>query len=116
MIIIAKSELFPNLSEVIFAEKDPDKITSEILSIYESLTGRTLTQKYTVPMDRLLGMSGEALDEAVSRVRAKYKREVVEAVKKYEPRARVSAIDFRADLNGRIVPRIRVKIVSAEGL
>ena len=44
MIIIAKSELFPNLSEVIFAEKDPDKITSEILSIYESLTGRTLAR------------------------------------------------------------------------
>ena len=44
MIIIAKSELFPNLSEVIFAEKDPDKITSGILSIYESLTGRTLAR------------------------------------------------------------------------
>ena len=44
MIIIAKSELFPNLSEVIFAEKDPDAITSEILSQYEALTGRTLAR------------------------------------------------------------------------
>ena len=89
---------------------------NETQEILQNVLTICLTQKYTVPLDRLLGVEGEALDEAVSRVRAKYKREVVEAVKKYEPRARVSAIDFAADLNGRIVPRIRVKIVSAEGL
>ena len=32
------------MSEVIFAEKDPDKITAEILNIYETLTGRTLAR------------------------------------------------------------------------
>ena len=89
---------------------------TEVQEILQNVLTICLTQKYTVPLDRMLGVEGEALDEAVSRVRAKYKREVVEAVKKYEPRARVSAIDFAADLNGRIVPRIRVKIVSAEGL
>ena len=75
-----------------------------------------LTQKYSVPMDRLLGIEGEFLDEAVSRMRAKLKNEVVQAVRKYEPRARVIAIDFSADLNGKVIPRIRIKIVSAEGL
>lgn len=84
---------------------------NETQEILQNVLTICLTQKYTVPLDRLLGVSGEALDEAVSRVRAKYKREVVEAVKKYEPRARVSAIDFSADLNGRVIPRIRVRIV-----
>lgn len=107
---MSEHDVYLTPSGVIFM---PVNETQEIL---QNVLTICLTQKYTVPMDRLLGVSGEFLDEAVSRVRAKYKREVVEAVKKYEPRARVSAIDFRADLNGRIVPRIRVKIVSAEGL
>ena len=107
---MSEHDVYLTPSGIVFA---PVNETQEIL---QNVLTICLTQKYTVPMDRLLGVSGEALDEAVSRVRAKYKREVVEAVKKYEPRARVSAIDFRADLNGRIVPRIRVKIVSAEGL
>ena len=84
---------------------------NETQEILQNVLTICLTQKYTVPLDRMLGVEGEALDEAVSRVRAKYKREVVEAVKKYEPRARVSAIDFSADLNGRVIPRIRVRIV-----
>ena len=44
VIIIAKSELFPNLIDISFAQKDPDTITAEILSLYESLTGRTLAR------------------------------------------------------------------------
>ncbi|MBR0035211.1 MAG: hypothetical protein IJP54_06015 [Synergistaceae bacterium] len=84
---------------------------NETQEILQNVLTICLTQKYTVPLDRMLGVEGEALDEAVSRVRAKYKREVVEAVKKYEPRARVSAIDFSTDLNGRVIPRIRVRIV-----
>lgn len=91
----------------------PANETQEIL---QNVLTICLTQKYSVPMERLLGVEGEFLDEAVSRVRAKFKSEVVQAVRKYEPRARVTAIDFAADLNGKIAPRIRVKIVSAEGL
>ena len=107
---MSEHDVYLTPSGIVFA---PENETQEIL---QNVLTICLTQKYTVPLDRMLGVSGEALDEAVSRVRAKYKREVVEAVKKYEPRARVSAIDFSADLNGRVIPRIRVKIVSAEGL
>ena len=107
---MSEYDVYLTPSGIVFA---PVNETQEIL---QNVLTICLTQKYTVPLDRMLGVSGEALDEAVSRVRAKYKREVVEAVKKYEPRARVSAIDFSADLNGRVIPRIRVKIVSAEGL
>ncbi|MBQ7154857.1 MAG: baseplate J/gp47 family protein [Synergistaceae bacterium] len=41
---MTKSELFPTLSEIAFAEKDPDTITREILSVYEQITGRNLAR------------------------------------------------------------------------
>ena len=41
---MTKSELFPTLSEIFFAEKDPDTITQEVLSLYTSLTGRNLAR------------------------------------------------------------------------
>ena len=91
----------------------PDNETQEIL---QNVMTICTTQKYSVPMDRLLGLEGSFLDEAVGKARAKLKSEVVRAVKKYEPRARVTAIDFTTDLNGKVVPRIRIKIVSAEAL
>ena len=103
--MMSEHDVYLTPSGIVFA---PVNETQEIL---QNVLTICLTQKYTVPLDRMLGVEGEALDEAVSRVRAKYKREVVEAVKKYEPRARVSAIDFSADLNGRVIPRIRVRIV-----
>ncbi len=90
--------------------------SGEVEEVLQNVMTICLTRKYSVPLDRLLGFEGEFLDEAVGRMRAKFRAEVVRAVKKYEPRARVTGIDFQADLNGRIVPRIRVKIVSAEGL
>ena len=102
---MSEHDVYLTPSGIVFA---PVNETQEIL---QNVLTICLTQKYTVPLDRMLGVEGEALDEAVSRVRAKYKREVVEAVKKYEPRARVSAIDFSTDLNGRVIPRIRVRIV-----
>ncbi len=84
---------------------------SEVIEILQNVLTICLTQKYSVPMDRAFGVEGEYLDEAVSKVRAKFKAEIVRAVKKFEPRARVTSIDSIADLNGRIVPRIRLRIL-----
>ena len=39
-----KSDLFPSLSDIAFAEKDPDKITAELVSLYEQSSGRTLAR------------------------------------------------------------------------
>ena len=38
-----KSELFPSLPDITFAEKDPAVIQSEIISAYENASGRTLS-------------------------------------------------------------------------
>ncbi|MBQ2616631.1 MAG: baseplate J/gp47 family protein [Synergistaceae bacterium] len=39
-----KSDLFPSLSDIVFAEKDPDTITKEIISLYEASSGRTIAR------------------------------------------------------------------------
>ncbi len=39
---MAKSELFPALDDISFADKNPDNITREILERYNNLTGRSL--------------------------------------------------------------------------
>ena len=44
MIIIAISPLFPSLSDITFAEKDPDTLTQEIIALYESASGRSLAR------------------------------------------------------------------------
>ena len=41
---MTKSDLFPGLAEIAFAEKDPVEIESEIITGYETLTGRTLAK------------------------------------------------------------------------
>lgn len=107
---MSEYELFLTPQGVIFAP------SSELQEVLQNVLTICLTQKYSVPMDRELGVAGSFVDEAVSKERAKFKGEIVRAVKKYEPRAKVTAVDFSADLNGRISPRIRVRIVSAEGL
>lgn len=44
MITIPISELYPTLSEIVFAEKDPDTISLEILKLYEQFSDRTLSR------------------------------------------------------------------------
>ena len=44
VIIIAKSELFSALNDITFANKDPDTITREIITLYENSSGRTLSR------------------------------------------------------------------------
>ena len=45
-----KSELFSALNDVNFADYDPDTIESEIISLYESISGRTLSRSDPVKL------------------------------------------------------------------
>ncbi len=83
---------------------------SEIEEILQNVMTICTTSKYSVPMDREFGVDTVMLDEPVGRARAKLKAEIVRAVKKYEPRARVTRVDFSADLNGAVRPRIRIRL------
>ena len=67
--------------------------------------------KYSVPMDRDFGLEVKALDEPVSQVKALYTSEIVQAVRKYEPRARIKRVDFDGSIDGKVYPKILVKIL-----
>lgn len=44
VIKISKSDLFPNIEDINFCSKDVDTITQEVISRYESITGRSLAR------------------------------------------------------------------------
>ena len=104
---MSEYELFLTPVQVNFAPEN------EVIEILQNVVTICMTQKYSVPMDREFGVDAQFLDEAVSKLRAKFKGEVVRAVKKFEPRARVTAIDFTTDLNGKVIPRIKVRIAGS---
>ena len=39
-----KSELFPALNDIVFAEKSGEEIEADVISIYEDIAGRTLAK------------------------------------------------------------------------
>ncbi len=41
---MTKSDLFPGLDDISFAETDPATIEREIITLYETLTGRSLAK------------------------------------------------------------------------
>ena len=43
-----KSELFANLADIVFAQKAANEIESEIITLYEDMSGRTLARGDTV--------------------------------------------------------------------
>ncbi len=71
------------------------------------------TMKYSVPLDRAFGVEARFLDEPVNAARAKYTSEIIQAVRKFEPRARVTRVDFEGTADGQVFPRVRVRIVGS---
>ncbi len=67
------------------------------------------TMKYSCPLDRDLGLEAEFLDDATNSARAKIASEIVSAVRKFEPRAKVLRVDFEYNPeHSRVVPKILV--------
>ena len=85
----------------------PDTLAEEILqNVYTIIT----TQKFSVPLDREFGMDAAMLDKPVNKSQNVLKAEIVQTVRKFEPRARITKIDFDTDLNGRLFTRLKVAI------
>lgn len=67
------------------------------------------TPKYSVPLDRALGIDYSALDNPTQVAQAK----IINAIADYEPRAEVTGITFSVNADGIITPKVQVKL-SAE--
>jgi uncharacterized protein len=62
-------------------------------------------------MDRGFGIDGDSVDAPFEYAKARLSQSCIEAVQKYEPRARIESIDFEEDpLNGRLIPKAKVVI------
>ena len=68
------------------------------------------TVKYSVPMDREFGIEGAILDRPVNVAKAHLTKEICRAVRRYEPRAEITDINFDGDESGRLTPKIKVQI------
>ena len=68
------------------------------------------TVKYSVPMDREFGIEGAILDRPVNVAKAHLTNEIFRAVRRYEPRAEITDIDFDGAGSGRLTPRIKIRV------
>ena len=94
-----------NLREFNFApESEFEEIAQNILTIIS-------TAKGSVPMYREFGISDKLLDYPVQTVKVKLTAEIVAAVAKFEPRAKVTQVTFDGDgVEGKVFPTVWFKI------
>lgn len=83
----------------------PETTVDEILQNIRTIL---TTYKGTVPLDRGFGISAEYLDKPIPVAEATMASEIMTAVRRYEPRARVAGVTFTGDGNGALMPRIEV--------
>lgn len=68
------------------------------------------TAKYSVPLDRRFGLNAVMLDAPMPKAMAALQAEIIAAIRKYEPRARVTKVSFEGDMDGRLIPKVRCRI------
>ena len=86
----------------------PASVVEEII---QNLATLLATPKFSVPLDRNLGLSARFLDKPMPVAEAMIYAEALEAIEKYEPRAELVNIKFeRDDMQGKIIPVLEVKI------
>ena len=76
------------------------------------------TPRGSVPLDRDFGVDAALVDDPQPAVQARLTAEIVDAVERYEPRARVTQVTWEQIAEsetaaGRLVPRVKVRIDGA---
>jgi hypothetical protein len=74
------------------------------------------TPKGSVPLDRDFGVSWMVVDRPSPKARAELVAEIFDQVRRYEPRVRVTEIDWQEtgadNMDGRLRPSVRLEILS----
>lgn len=85
----------------------PDNETVEILqNVYTIIS----TLKFSVPLDREFGISANPLDSPSPKAMNSLKAEIVQAVRKFEPRAKVRQINYEHNLDGKLIMHLKVEV------
>lgn len=86
---------------------DPE---TELHEIIQNVRTILATPKFSVPLFREFGVGDGLVDSPVNEAEAKLKADVIMAVRKYEPRAEITYIEFAPDNNGKLSLRLRIRI------
>lgn len=70
------------------------------------------TPKGSIPMDRDFGVSFP-LDDPTPRAQQLLNVEIIEAIERYEPRAKVTKVKWSANADGRLEPTVLIRIQDA---
>lgn len=89
----------------------PDTEVEEILQNVRVILS---TIKGSVPLDRDFGVDASYLDKPINVAKAMLSSEIIKAVRAYEPRVTITAVDFTANLDGTLKPKIEVRINGTE--
>ena len=68
------------------------------------------TSKYSVPLDRLFGVNAVIVDRPTPRAIAEMQAELIQAIRKFEPRCRVKKVSFDGDVDGKLTAKVRIEI------
>lgn len=85
----------------------PRSTTAEILQNVRTIIS---TVQGSIPLDRDFGVNADMLDKPLPVAQAELSTAIIMAIKKYEPRASVSKLSFEGNDDGRLVPKVQVRI------
>lgn len=86
----------------------PENTVAEIVQNVRTIC---TTSKYSVPMDRLFGVNAEIVDRPTPKAMALIQSEIIQAVRKYEPRCKVKKVTFDGDEDGKLIEKVRIEIL-----
>lgn len=97
----------------------PETVIEEVLQNVATIIS---TPKFTVPLDRRLGLMASVIDRPIPVAKALIIGEIMDAIEEYEPRAEIVNVTFADDgeaeetaagreMRGKIVPRVEVNII-----
>ncbi len=98
--------------EVIASQKEINFAPANLIEeVAQNVRTICTTTKYSVPMDRLFGVNAVMLDRPTPKAIAELQAELVQAIRKYEPRCRVKKINFDGDIDGKLIAKVRIEIL-----
>ena len=74
---------------------------------------RTLlcTKKFSVPLDRDVGLEFSTLDMPYPKAQAAIRTEIIQAIRRFEPRVKKIRVDFDGEpAEGRLIPKVVVEV------
>lgn len=94
-----------NINQINFA---PGSLEEEVLQNVKTIL---TTTKYSVPLDREFGLSATMLDDPIPIAKAKLTAEIITAIRRWEPRARVVEVRYEGDgMDGILRPKVRIEL------